>query len=313
MIPSLFGSQLQHSGLIVSENGGGAELYSDRKVQKTKKWHKKSDLDFWILSDIFERTEWDEGFESQKSKPQGSQEQTVYDRNHRFGWMKENNVFPALGNIKTLCLRKGEKKSEEKRKLRCYVSEKEYRTESKLVWRLKSKRTHAHFPHGNSKEKPNLMEKPLVQDSKRCVGQKWVMPQEIEILNLLIHWFLFSFFSLSATHTGCGIKVPQPGTEPWPPAVEARSPNYWITREVPDVSLKSKLTVQDWSCAAHSEEPNPLCIVASSCVAQHQCLSSGQQDGGKDRERAKGINRLFPKKGLWEAPAYFHHMHVTRS
>ena len=31
----------------------------------------------------------------------------------------------------------------------------------------------------------------------------------------------------------CGILVPQPGIKPMLPAVEARSLNYWITREVP--------------------------------------------------------------------------------
>ena len=32
--------------------------------------------------------------------------------------------------------------------------------------------------------------------------------------------------------TACGILVPQPGTEPVPPAVEAQSLNHWTTREV---------------------------------------------------------------------------------
>ena len=34
----------------------------------------------------------------------------------------------------------------------------------------------------------------------------------------------------------CGILVPQPGIEPAPPAVEARRPNHWTTREVPKES-----------------------------------------------------------------------------
>ena len=32
----------------------------------------------------------------------------------------------------------------------------------------------------------------------------------------------------------CGILVPQPGIEPAPPAVEARSLNRWTMKEVPD-------------------------------------------------------------------------------
>ena len=39
-------------------------------------------------------------------------------------------------------------------------------------------------------------------------------------------------------HAACGILVPQPGTEPITPAVEAKSPNYWTTREVPTIAFK---------------------------------------------------------------------------
>ena len=42
--------------------------------------------------------------------------------------------------------------------------------------------------------------------------------------------FLSLFFWLP--RTVCGILVPQPGTEPAPPAVEARSLNHWAAREV---------------------------------------------------------------------------------
>ena len=35
----------------------------------------------------------------------------------------------------------------------------------------------------------------------------------------------------------CGILVPWPGTELVPPAVEAWSPNHWISREVPGLYL----------------------------------------------------------------------------
>ena len=35
----------------------------------------------------------------------------------------------------------------------------------------------------------------------------------------------------------CGILVPQPGIEPVPPAVEARSLNHWTAREVPTVTF----------------------------------------------------------------------------
>ena len=33
-------------------------------------------------------------------------------------------------------------------------------------------------------------------------------------------------------HVACGILVSQPGIKPVAPAVEAESPNHWITREV---------------------------------------------------------------------------------
>ena len=58
----------------------------------------------------------------------------------------------------------------------------------------------------------------------------------------------------------CRILVPQPGIEPMPPAVEARSPNHWATREVPDqvfsnhfikrVLLKQNLMCMGAPCTA---------------------------------------------------------------
>ena len=44
-------------------------------------------------------------------------------------------------------------------------------------------------------------------------------------------WFLWPHC------VACGILVPQPGTKPAPPAVEAQSLNHWTTREVPRVTL----------------------------------------------------------------------------
>ena len=45
-------------------------------------------------------------------------------------------------------------------------------------------------------------------------------------------WLLFFLFLL--TQVACGILVPQPRTQPEPPAVETWSPNHRTTREVPD-------------------------------------------------------------------------------
>ena len=42
--------------------------------------------------------------------------------------------------------------------------------------------------------------------------------------------FFFFFWSHCAA---CGILVPQPGTEPAPPALEAQILNHWTAREVP--------------------------------------------------------------------------------
>ena len=37
----------------------------------------------------------------------------------------------------------------------------------------------------------------------------------------------------------CGVLVPQPGIEPGPPVVEARSPNHWTTREFPTATFNA--------------------------------------------------------------------------
>ena len=39
----------------------------------------------------------------------------------------------------------------------------------------------------------------------------------------------------------CGILIPQSGTEPWPPALGAQSPNHWTTRDVLDSTFKGSL------------------------------------------------------------------------
>ena len=46
----------------------------------------------------------------------------------------------------------------------------------------------------------------------------------------VLYFYLFIFWPHGAA---CRILVPQPGIEPVPPAVEARSFNYWAAREVP--------------------------------------------------------------------------------
>ena len=46
-----------------------------------------------------------------------------------------------------------------------------------------------------------------------------------------------AFFFLTAPST-CEILVPQPGTEPGPPALEAWSLNHWTTKEIPRVLSK---------------------------------------------------------------------------
>ena len=42
-----------------------------------------------------------------------------------------------------------------------------------------------------------------------------------------------TFFGAMLHSLGCRILVPQPGIEPTPPTVKARSPNYWTPREFP--------------------------------------------------------------------------------
>ena len=45
-----------------------------------------------------------------------------------------------------------------------------------------------------------------------------------------IYSFIHSFMPY---HAACGILVPQPGIEPEPLAVKARSSNHWTAREFP--------------------------------------------------------------------------------
>ena len=49
--------------------------------------------------------------------------------------------------------------------------------------------------------------------------------------------FNFIYLFIWLYRAACGILVPQPGIEPTPPEVEARSPNHWTTREVSPLYL----------------------------------------------------------------------------
>ena len=68
-------------------------------------------------------------------------------------------------------------------------------------------------------------------------------------------FFKSVFFFFLPCFEACGILVPWPGIEFMPPAVEARSPNHWTTREFPGVS--------SFDCK------NLLCCVPSSLVWRH--------------------------------------------
>ena len=57
---------------------------------------------------------------------------------------------------------------------------------------------------------------------------------------MLIRHVHFLFFW--PCHLECGILAPQPGIEPVPPALEARSLNHWTAREFPSVSLFSTVS-----------------------------------------------------------------------
>ena len=46
-------------------------------------------------------------------------------------------------------------------------------------------------------------------------------------------FFYRPFFFFWTCHLSRGILVPQPGTEPEPPALEARSLNPWTARDIP--------------------------------------------------------------------------------
>ena len=70
-----------------------------------------------------------------------------------------------------------------------------------------------------------------------------------------IHKLLFFFFPPCCAACGILLIVPQPGTKPVPPALEAGSPNHWNTREVPltpltvfKISVKStKENSRNWN------------------------------------------------------------------
>ena len=62
--------------------------------------------------------------------------------------------------------------------------------------------------------------------------EKLLCRRATELFLIQIVFFFTNFFFFWLCFTARGILVPQPGIEPVPPAVEARSPNPWTAREV---------------------------------------------------------------------------------
>ena len=72
---------------------------------------------------------------------------------------------------------------------------------------------------------------------------------------------LYSFLILFTYLFDCAtdkILVPQPGMEPVPPAVEARSPNHWTTREFPTLLVFNVLNIFSYLCCIKYHDTNPL-------------------------------------------------------
>ena len=66
-------------------------------------------------------------------------------------------------------------------------------------------------------------------------------------LKSLLNAFQYCFWFSCMCWEVCGILVPQPGIKPVPPAVEARSPNHWTTREGSAVSSDFRCSPPSWA------------------------------------------------------------------
>ena len=76
------------------------------------------------------------------------------------------------------------------------------------------------------------------------VSDQWSLPccgcrcsfihSKICLSNLMLNSLFFNVYLFWLCHVACRTLVPRPEIEPTPHAVEARSPNHWTTREVPE-------------------------------------------------------------------------------
>ena len=87
-----------------------------------------------------------------------------------------------------------------------------------------------------------------------------------------------------------GILVPQPGIKPMPPAVEARSPNRWTVREVPENPLIRILIL--WP-----KQRTPLGYLPNECrwAAQNPLVVNSQGS-------TKTITQVFPFTAVGTQP-----------
>ena len=78
-----------------------------------------------------------------------------------------------------------------------------------------------------------LIQKPLGIFGCRVSFAFFNLDHSLGLSVTLVTPTLWSEFLFWLCHMACGILVPQPGTKPTPPALEASSLNSWTAREVP--------------------------------------------------------------------------------
>lgn len=75
---------------------------------------------------------------------------------------------------------------------------------------------------------------PYLEGRKKKTIKDWDFFIYFFFLKIFIIKFIY-FFGL--LHSACGILVPQPRTEPSPPAVDAQSVHHWTTRKTPKFTV----------------------------------------------------------------------------
>ena len=113
----------------------------------------------------------------------------------------------------------------------------------------------------------------------------------LKLLKFFLNFVFVYLFWLH--HAACRLLVAQPGIEPWPPAVEAQSPNHWTARVFPHLN--------------HFKAYNSVALSPFTVMCRHHfCISQPSSSPPKETSCPSANTLISQLTGSpWQPLTYF--------